>query len=775
MTHISDSASLFQAIIDTENLSLINFGAALHWLKPNSKAPAKEGWSTAPRADLAQLRATHEPGQNVGIRLGEPSRTPMGYIHLIDLDIRETDLADEAWAALLQLWPNARQFPNVISGSGGESRHVYFLAAQPLRGRKLAQSTGFAMVFDPRRGREVKKHDWEIDLLGTGKQAVLPPSIHPDTGLPYRWGRRFAFDLIGLGLPPAPIVPESIIAGWGLSSIDDGDEDDLDVIVRQLPLGLDEGEIDRIIAGLPEEWVEDRDTWLRVGAALHHEYRGAAAGFDRWCEWSKQSAKFNERDQRTVWRSFKGSKNPVRMASLIANTAKPEPVVTIDGFPVTEDGIALAFAARHADDLKFDHTAGKWFRWGGTHWILEDTKLAFDFARRLAREFGAEVSPTLKRTLGKASTPAGVEALARADRAFATTTAVWNLDPWLLATPGGTVDLRTGEISPGRPGDLMTKLAGAAPIPLDRFSPEADCPRWLNFLRQATEGDAGLIRFLAQWSGYCLTGDVREQSLLFVHGPGGSGKSTFIDTLAGILGSYAINLPSSTLTEQRWAAHPTEIARLQGHRLAYASETEQGRSWNENRIKELTGGDTVSARFMHKDFFEFKPQFKLTIVGNNAPTFENVDGAIRRRFNVAPFHSKPERPDMGLRAALEKEYPGILTWAIQGCLDWQKNGIVRPEVVMKTTSDYLSEQDTLGRWIEDECSLGPTLSDTAENLFSSWVWFASRSGIAAGDKKRGFPEAMQQRGFRPIKDSHGIRGRGYLGIRVTQHDPFDDL
>lgn len=303
-------------------LPLLRAGAALHWLAPNSKAPVHEGWSTAPRQTQANLYETYKTGQNIGIRLGELSKTSAGHIHLIDLDIREPDLADEAWSHLDEMIPGARDLPFVVSGSGGSSRHVYFLTKTPLKSRKLLVSEHFSMVFDPKKGREVKKHDWEIDFFGTGKQVVLPPSIHPDSGKPYVWGRRFDFDMLDLGI--GPILPESVVEKMGLTALIDEDDDDLDVIVRQLPLGLDEAEIDRIIAGLPEEWVEDRETWLQVGAALHHEYKGELRGFERWCEWSKQSAKFNARDQAVVWRSFKGSKNPIRMASLIAATARTQ-------------------------------------------------------------------------------------------------------------------------------------------------------------------------------------------------------------------------------------------------------------------------------------------------------------------------------------------------------------------------------------------------------------------------------------------------------------------
>lgn len=299
---------------------LIELGASIHWLKAREKAPVENSWSSAPTYSLTQLQEKYRDGYNVGIRLGEPSKTAFGYLHIIDLDVRDSSQADVAWGALLELVPDARNMPSVISGSGGESRHIYFFTENAINSKKLRKSPTFTYVFDKNLGRDVKKNDWEIDLLGTGKQAAIPPSIHPDTGQPYRWERPLDPTLLDLGI--VPMVTAERIAEWGVSETSDADEDDLETIVKQMPLELDEAEIERIIAGLPEDWVDDRDTWLQVGAALSHEYQGSETGFERWCEWSKSSDKFNLKDQKTVWKSFKGAKNPVTMRSLIAVSAQ---------------------------------------------------------------------------------------------------------------------------------------------------------------------------------------------------------------------------------------------------------------------------------------------------------------------------------------------------------------------------------------------------------------------------------------------------------------------
>ncbi len=180
------------------------------------------------------------------------------------------------------------------------------------------------------------------------------------------------------------------------------------------------------------------------------------------------------------------------------------------------------------------------------------------------------------------------------------------------------MDLRTGRLRPSRPEEGITRITSVAP------TEAADCPIWNSFIDEATNGDVGLALFLQQWFGYCLTGDVSEHALMFGHGDGGNGKGVVLNTIVGILGDYAVVAPPDTFTASHNDRHPTELAMLRGARLVAASETEQGRTWAENRIKQLTGGDPISARFMRGDFFTFKPEFKLTIIGNHPPSLANV-------------------------------------------------------------------------------------------------------------------------------------------------------
>ena len=292
------------------------------------------------------------------------------------------------------------------------------------------------------------------------------------------------------------------------------------------------------------------------------------------------------------------------------------------------------------------------------------------------------------------------------------------------------------------------------------------CPFWLKFLKEATNGDQELIRSLQQWLGYCLTGSVREHSFIFVDGPGGNGKGVFLNVTSRILGDYATVAAMDTFTASKHDRHPTDLAKLRGARIVVASETEHGHAWAEAKIKALTGGDRISARFMRQDFFDYDPQFKLTIIGNHKPVIRNVDDAMRRRVNIIPFVHKPPIADMQLEETLITEAPGILQWMIEGCLDWQANGLIRPDIVQAATADYFSDQDLVAQWIEYSCDANPgtypPIWDYAADLFASWAQYARKAGEDPGSQKA-FASELGKRGFERDRKP---QGRTFKGIRV---------
>jgi putative DNA primase/helicase len=332
---------------------------------------------------------------------------------------------------------------------------------------------------------------------------------------------------------------------------------------------------------------------------------------------------------------------------------EPRPDIVAPAF--SDDALALQFADDHADDLRYVAAWSRWLSYDGSRWQFDDTLKAFDLARKICRATAARCNkPKIATLVTSAKTVAAVERLAKADRRIAATVDQFDADPWLLNTPGGVVDLRNGKICPHRADDYLSKITNVAP--------DSNCSisLWKDFLQVVTNKDHDLIGYLQRLSGYSLTGITIEHILAFLWGTGANGKSTFIDAITQCLGDYHRTAPIETFTATYSDRHPTDLAGLRGARLVTAVETEEGRHWAESKIKTLTGGDKISARFMRQDFFEYVPQFKLVIAGNHKPGLRSVDEAIRRRFNLIPFTVTipPEKRDRELGQKLKAEWPG---------------------------------------------------------------------------------------------------------------------
>ncbi|AFU62862.1 phage/plasmid primase, P4 family [Acidithiobacillus caldus] len=434
----------------------------------------------------------------------------------------------------------------------------------------------------------------------------------------------------------------------------------------------------------------------------------------------------------------------------------------------SEDALALSFTRRYQRDWRYVAAWGKWLMWDGQRWRAEETLAATDLIRHVCRHAAVRAdNARLATKLAASSTVGGVERLARTDRRHAATPDEWDADPWLLNTQGGVVDLRTGRMRPHDRADRMTKIAPATLVP------GSACPTWIRFLEQVTGGDAELQAYLQRMVGYCLTGSTAEHALFFLYGTGANGKSVFVNTLATILGDYAANAPMDTFMEARGDRHPTDLAGLRGARLVTATETEQGRRWNEAKIKEITGGDRITARFMRQDFFTYVPQFKLVIAGNHKPAIRNVDEAMRRRLHLIPFTVTipPERRDKTLQQKLLAERDGILAWAVQGCLAWQREGLRPPQSVLDATDEYFEAEDALGRWLEERCVRDPNAKSLVAELFSDWKQWAEAAGEFVGSQKR-FSDLLLTRGLEKWRNGMGLRGFRGVGLKETPKDRF---
>lgn len=434
---------------------------------------------------------------------------------------------------------------------------------------------------------------------------------------------------------------------------------------------------------------------------------------------------------------------------------------------VTEDVVADLAEREHGEDIRYCPEMGKWFTWSGTRWELDTAGHVFERTREVCRSIAIQTS---KEKWGSYRTVQAVTNFLTTRAPLVTRAVEFDSDPWLLGTKTGFVDLKTGDFRKAERGTLITKATA-----VDPGKPHVEPKAWLKFLDQVTKGDKELQRFLQRMAGYALTGLVTQHALWFVYGPGGNGKGTFLNAIRAVMGTYAVHAPAETFMDTG-ARHPTELAMLQGARLVTASETEEGHAWAEAKIKALTGGDPITARFMRQDFFTFDPTFKLVIIGNHRPVLKNVDEAAMRRLKIVPFKIKPENPDLDLGEKLKREYPAILRWMIEGCLDWQSEEMPLPKIVHAETYEYFDDQDAIKQWLgectdQDEKPLPDAVAMrcTSAKLFGSWVNWAKANGEAPGTNKR-LSEELVKRGFRKKRT---VAGAEFIGLRVKPSTSTD--
>ncbi|TMH34905.1 MAG: hypothetical protein E6H66_08975 [Betaproteobacteria bacterium] len=407
---------------------------------------------------------------------------------------------------------------------------------------------------------------------------------------------------------------------------------------------------------------------------------------------------------------------------------------------------------------------GAWRRWTGKRWIDDDDEamrntqvVARSWFDDLARESD---STRQKRLLAHAQRSSSVNSL-RAMLEIARTRGLtvplreWDTDPMLLGTPGGAIDLRTAKALAPDP-----KLRISKAVAVD-FNPAAKAPAWSAFLDRIFAGDLPTIAFLQRAIGYSLTADTREQCLFINHGGGLNGKSTLIGTFRALAGEYGRDCAAETLLARRDDGIPNDVARLAGARFVSAIETEDGKRLAEAMVKAMTGGDRIVARFLHREFFEFQPQFKVWLATNHKPAIRGTDNAIWRRIRLIPFAvTIPEAErDKDLLAKLTAELPGLLAWAVQGCIAWQQDGLQSPEPVRAATASYREDMDRLGQWIIERCIVDPFARVKASAAFADYRKWSDERGEHPMTMTA-FGTNVTERGFRKDK----AKTVTYLGI-----------
>jgi len=479
-------------------------------------------------------------------------------------------------------------------------------------------------------------------------------------------------------------------------------------------------------------------------------------------------------------------------------------------YNANELGDGILFAALHRGRFVFDASAGEWLAWQGHHWQRDTTGTALTAVEAVAQAYLKEVQ-AIARQLAETTDEDEADRMQRRQAQvmrrvnrlrsrrgrencliFAATCGESSLvvtgdrldnKPWLLACQNGVVDLRTGLLRPGDPDDLLT-LASPFPFPegVDDYlatGENSPCPEWESFIPEIMTDDQARAGYLGRLFGYGVTGVVREHVFAVLYGFGRNGKGTLIETLGAVLGPLAAPVPAELLLDQGRASNPAgpspHLMALRGLRVAFCSETDQGRRFSASRVKWLSGGDTLTGRSPHdRQPSTWAPSHLLCLATNHKPRADAQDFAFWSRLHMVEFSlSYVERPiaeherkiDKGLPERLMKEGPGILAWLVRGCLEWQKQGLNPPPSVLSATAEYRQSEDDLFAWIEERCIEAADATVTAKNAYVSFKewWIANISDKAPSQKR--FGDSMARRGYQKDRGAAGGAVR-YIGLEL---------
>lgn len=442
--------------------------------------------------------------------------------------------------------------------------------------------------------------------------------------------------------------------------------------------------------------------------------------------------------------------------------------------PMTDVGNAQRLVQEYGHILRYCHPWSKWLAWDGIRWRIDDTGAVWRCAKATARaifqEAAAVQNVDLAKALGKhairTQADARLAAMIHQTESEPTVPVLpddLDADPWLYCVSNGILDLRTGQLIDHDRDLLITKYAPVI------YDPSAECPQWEAFLEQILVNKP-LIEFVQRAIGYSLTGSTRERVLFFLHGTGSNGKSTVIELVKTLLGDYAQRTPTDTLLAKKDNAIPNDVARLRGARFVSAVETEEGKRLAEAMVKDLTGGDTIAARFMRGEWFDFKPSFKIWLATNHKPVIRGTDNAIWNRIRLIPFSVTilEHQQDRELLGKLQKELPGILAWAVRGCLQWQRYGLGMPAEVLQATQTYRADMDTMAAFLQDACIMDPQATVTAKALYETYKRWCDETGERAVTQKR-VGQTLSERGLERIHKEQGWMWRGVRLLAPGEH------
>jgi putative DNA primase/helicase len=714
------------------------------------KRPTLTRWQSRERESIEQALEWAAAG-NVGLRTGQASG-----IVVIDVDpggsVAELDLPRTVTAE---------------TGRGG--RHYYFTISKPVR-----NSAG-----------KLGEH---IDVRGDGGQVVFVGSTHPETGRIYNW-------LAGHGAREVELaeLPEHVI-----ELLEADKKRKQEAVQKQLSehhaAAPDKANrfanfILRSEIHAVERAAEGRRNDM-LNTAAYTIGRLIGSGYFTRTEVESpllMAALEAGLDVREAERTIESGLTAGEQEPRELPGRGPRTVKTVDGeieapelepnrYSLDIVGNLSRFMKLFGDDVKWCEQVGKFYVWDGKRWrpdyvrqVQEYVLATFVAMRDEAENWTEDTREAAQKWATRClkSNMQQRDLLELVRTATAVEYQTWDQDDWLLNTQDGVYDLKSGMMRPHARERCLTNIC------MTGEDPEAVCPKWMAFLREIMAGSEEMVDALQRLCGYFLTGSVSVQILPILYGSGANGKSVFIDTIVGIMGSYAGKAPDSLLVAQNHDGHPTEIADLYGKRLVLASETEEGRRLRTGLVKQMTGDATLKGRYMRQDFFEFRRTHKTVLVTNNKPAVNENSTAIWRRLRLIPFTVTipPERQNPRLMEELRSEWPGILMWMIEGCRAWLDSGgdLELPETVSEATEEYRDESDLIGQFIESCCVLGDDLNIPKALLYAAYEAWCDQSGERALTGRR-FNAKVKSRGHRDamLRLSDQRTARGWWGIDLTE-------
>jgi putative DNA primase/helicase len=742
--------------------------------------------------DEAQIRSwwTRWPAANIGIATGKAS----GFF-VVDLDegMKNGVKVDgpARWEELQQAHGSDGSPLEIKSGSGG--LHLAYSYVDGITTSSGSLPDG-------------------IDIRGTGGYIVAPPSLHYSGGV-YAW---ISPPSKGMSTPPAWLVdaiqtraarmPEAdAVPMNGYHTVTRKDLEDFIAYKERYAEAANQVQVAQAVLN-GTSWGPNRYTKMLsfIGALRTYimtRYDGAsvdpegsselfvactAAATDEgvdtitdkhWVARLIRNLSANDAD-------YQGKLLAARRARAEANALLPEGERRERQvrYPLTHSGNAERLVDMHGTQIRFVPEWKSWLSWNGHVWVkssdaAEVSQLMLSTARSIlveaddAEARGHDEYAKFMRKWAEDSESAYVRdasvRLASTDPRVRVSFEVLDADNWMLNCKNGTIDLLTSGLLPHDQKLLITKSAGV------KYDPDAKCPTWERFVSDCMDGDLEMVAYLQRWCGYMLSGSVQEHALMFNRGEGGNGKGTFFNTLLKVWGTYGMVCETDMLLKSTGSKHSTGLTDLFRARMSIASETEEGRSWDEPLLKRLTGGDSITARRMREDNWTFRPTHKIAVQANSEPVVRSTDDGVWRRMHAVPFTvSFNSRPDRMLESKLEAELEGVLAWCVRGCRAWLQGGLRAPKKVLDATQAYRNSQDTFAQFVNDRCVLEEAAKITRAELRESYAAWCLEQGDYVMQSKQ-FAVRMRKLGVKEAKvkrvGSH-LHERGWEGIRLAKNE-----